>query len=175
MRKLKHVVQNNEKGCVSACLAMLLDIPVEQVEDEFHEKYIYGKIEIDEYLHVKGMACRPTLAVMSHGKMQRETYYIITAPSLNYPAYLHQLIMYFDDDLEEWIILDPNKGNGHRKYYVNIKDKKKKPGCDCVAFCGDDPRVAEGEMLPCDDNPESEYRKQVELRSYVVEYEAWDR
>ena len=48
---IKHVKQPTLNTCVSACLAMILNRPVEEVIAEFHDRYYNNwEITISEYL-----------------------------------------------------------------------------------------------------------------------------
>ena len=45
---VKHVMQTLPNNCVSACLAMIMDIDIDIVTNEFHEDYSNNKITPSE-------------------------------------------------------------------------------------------------------------------------------
>ena len=111
---LKHQTQPTVNSCVSTCLAMILDVPAEQVIKEFHDPYMAQTREIDEYLHSKNIKCRPLLSVGN--TILGDRIYIFSVPSLNMDAMFHQILGYYQGD--NFKIADPNQGREGRRYYV---------------------------------------------------------
>lgn len=113
---VKHVKQPTLNTCVSACLAMILNKPVEEVVAEFHERYYNNwNITISEYLtkykvkhHCVEGGGRETL---SFGGL-----FLCTVPSLHIPGALHQVVV--DMTEHKFIVHDPLKGWPGKKYYV---------------------------------------------------------
>lgn len=113
MKQITHQQQPTPTSCVSACLAMLLDIPVKDVIDEFHDKYMKADIDADDYLKAKGVKAKSCLS--THRRIEPGKVYLIAAPSLNLEASTHEIIFDFRDD---FVVLDPNMGKVGKKYYV---------------------------------------------------------
>ena len=113
--KINHQIQPTWDSCVSACIAMISDRLVEEVTEEFHELYIDQKIEVDEYLHRKGIKCRPLVSVNAEFMLGR--FYMLSVPSLNKDAHMHAILAYWDDD-QQFRIEDPNKGKEGKRYYI---------------------------------------------------------
>ena len=113
MKKIKHVMQPTPNTCVSACIAMLLDIPVETVIEEFHDLYVDNQMNADEYLELKGMSAYPLLS--TYRQVLPGNTYLICAPSLNLEGATHEIIM---DFRTEFRVYDPNMGREGKKYYV---------------------------------------------------------
>jgi len=115
MKIIKHQQQPTNNSCVSTCIAMILNQPVDQIIKEFHKDYLNQEINVDEYLHIRGIKCRP---LMSTGSvMIWERIYFLSVPSLNVLGYWHQILGYFDND-GNFKIQDPNKGREDKLYYV---------------------------------------------------------
>lgn len=113
---IKHVKQPTLNTCVSACLAMILNKPVEDVIEEFHSRYYNNwEITISEYLTKNGVKHH-----CSEGG-GRETLhmgglFLCTVPSLNIPGALHQIVIDMTD--HKFIVHDPIKGWEGKKFYV---------------------------------------------------------
>ncbi|UIU26973.1 hypothetical protein SA80RD_86 [Escherichia phage vB_EcoS_SA80RD] len=113
---IKHVKQPTLNTCVSACLAMILNKPVEKVIEEFHSRYYNNwEITISEYLTKNGVQHH-----CSEGG-GRETLhmgglFLCTVPSLNIPGALHQIVIDMTD--HKFIVHDPIKGWEGKKFYV---------------------------------------------------------
>jgi len=104
---------------------MILDIPVQQVIDEFHDKFHARQMFEDEYLESKGVK-------FDFGKrnqqIQHPAIYLLTVPSLNIVGGAHSVIYHvypsgcggFFHDLH-----DPVMGRENKKYYVtHFKDEQ---------------------------------------------------
>lgn len=123
---IKHVKQPTLNTCVSACLAMILNKPVEKVIEEFHSRYYNNwDITISEYLTQNGVnhhCCegggRETLHM---GGL-----FLCTVPSLNVPGSLHQIVIDMTD--HKFIVHDPIKGWEGKKFYVGPDQDPEEPG-----------------------------------------------
>lgn len=124
--KIKHVKQPTANSCVSACLAMLLNKPVQEVMAEFHDKYYNGwQITVYDYLVKNGVECIP----YSGGGDERITsgnVYLATVASLNIPGSLHQIILDLSDG--KFVIHDPIKGWPGKKFYVGPDEDPEQEG-----------------------------------------------
>jgi len=108
--------QNLWNSCVSACMAMMLDLPVKLVEDEFHTAYKDGSNNEFNYALTKGLRMEPCL---SNEELCWSYVYCITAPSINSEALLHALLLDCRDG-ETVKIYDPAIGG---RTYV-LKDEE---------------------------------------------------
>lgn len=113
--EIKHQQQPTGKSCVSTCLAMLLDKPVQEVIDEFHADYSNGDNDEDKYLESKGLICRALWS--NHRTLEEGKLYLVSIPSLNLVAYTHEIIFDWRDPTE-FKVIDPNMGKEGKKYYV---------------------------------------------------------
>jgi len=107
--------QPHDDACISACLAMLMGRPVEEVVEEFHHSHFTGLLTITEYLHRNFITCSQMIAepqTLLVGKA-----YLLAVPSLNYPGLNHCIILIIDDWNNEFIF-DPNQGREGKKHYV---------------------------------------------------------
>ena len=118
---IKHQQQPTSTSCASACIAMLLNVPVEDVIKKFHDKYKAGEMNIDHYLLNHGLTIEPLLS--SYWQAQWDGIYLAAVPSLNIKANLHEIII--DTRNNDVKIYDPNMGKPSKCYYVN-DDKEDK-------------------------------------------------
>ena len=123
MKTLKHQQQPSSDTCVSACIAMILNQPVSEVINDFHQEYLRGEIDVDEYLHIRGIKCVPLMSTIS--TMLWDRVYFLSVPSLNKLGYWHQVLGYFEND--KFVLLDPNKGREDKLYYVEHDVEFTKP------------------------------------------------
>ena len=127
---IKHVKQPTLNTCVSACLAMILNKPVEKVIEEFHSRYYNNwEITISEYLTKNGVQHH-----CSEGG-GRETLhmgglFLCTVPSLNIPGALHQIVIDMTD--HKFIVHDPIKGWEGKKFYVGADQDPEVPGASII-------------------------------------------
>lgn len=113
---IKHVKQPTLNTCVSACLAMILNKPVEKVIEEFHSRYYNNwEITISEYLTKNGV---PHHCSEGGGRetLHMGGLFLCTVPSLNIPGALHQIVIDMTD--HKFIVHDPIKGWEGKKFYV---------------------------------------------------------
>jgi len=86
-----HQKQPTHDTCVSTCIAMLLNVPVEEVVKDFHDRYMNHEINIDDYLLQNDLEVEPLLP--SYWQAEFDNIYIASVPSLNKKASLHQIII----------------------------------------------------------------------------------
>lgn len=117
MKKIKHQQQPTANSCQSATIAMILDMPVQQVVDEFHDDYVNMGAEPHDYLASRGVNILFHLS--SDRVVHWDKVYMLGVPSLNMEASTHSILM---DTREEvcgtGVIYDPNKGRKGKKYYT---------------------------------------------------------
>ena len=107
-------------SCVSACVAMILNKPVDEVVSEFHEDYYAGKLDPDEYLTKSGVNCE---VLLTNAKLEMGHIYICSVPSLNKQALTHAILIDMRDEC--WSLFDPNMGKEGKLYYVpNFPDEE---------------------------------------------------
>lgn len=115
MKEIKHQMQPTPDTCTSACLAMILDIPVADVVEEFHKDWMSRKSDPAHYLVKKGIKFQihrePYDNCLQYGKV-----YLVTAASVNINGRFHHLIV--DMRGGEGKVYDPNRGRLDRAYYV---------------------------------------------------------
>lgn len=110
---MKHQTQPTPHSCASTVLAMILDVPAQEVIDEFQEGYFANTLNELDYLASKGVAAR---AMTRREDLYYGRVYIATAPSLNVYTALHSLII--DTRGGSCTVWDPNKGRRDRMHYV---------------------------------------------------------
>lgn len=119
--EIKHQQQPTATSCASACIAMLLNVPVEDVIKKFHDQYKAGEINIDHYLLNHGLTVEPLLS--TYWQTQWDNVYLLAVPSLNIKANLHSIILDTRHDAVK--IFDPNMGKPNKNYYV-LDEKENK-------------------------------------------------
>lgn len=119
---IKLQVQCDPKGCVSACIAMLLNRPVEEVTAEFHEDYRSGKKRARDFLEANGVRL---VAGDPEGDLREDGIYLLGVPSLNLPGIMHQIIAVTDND--GFRVYDPNEGYTGRLFYSEVAEPGSKP------------------------------------------------
>ena len=113
---IKHQMQPCQTSCVSTCVAMLLGVPAYEVISVHHEAYHAHKVSLREILDGYGVPFE-AYASVDTPDLSRVGAYLITCPSLNIDAGMHQCIMELTED--DYYIIDPVKGREDRRYYVN--------------------------------------------------------
>ncbi|MBL1321551.1 MAG: hypothetical protein COA63_010900 [Methylophaga sp.] len=109
---ITHQQQPDAITCTSACLAMLTNIPVGTVVSEFHDAYFKHETEVSSYLESKGLKVE---RLFTHSVPIPGDLYLITVPSLNKDAALHNIIL---DLRDEYKLYDPNEGVDGKRYYI---------------------------------------------------------
>lgn len=106
-RELIHQMQPTSTSCTSACMAMLLNRPVEQVVEEFHDPWTKHETDPERYLEPFGIECK-TFDGIWGTLAEPENLYLLTVPSLNKPGHLHHVLLDLRGDLP--VVFDPNRG-----------------------------------------------------------------
>ncbi len=115
LAEARRQMQPTPKGCVSTCMAILLDIPAEEVIKEFHDNYMSGHRDVEWYLARHGVKVSKMFTTDYSEK--EGGLFLLSVPSLNIEAATHYVIL-------DWrkkngcVIFDPNNGKAGRKYYV---------------------------------------------------------
>lgn len=116
MKLINLVRQPTGDTCTSACLAMITGIGVEDVINEFHQKWKDQESNPSEFLKVHGFEHEihtdPFNNCVDWGYV-----YLVTVPSLNIEGGLHHIILDTSGDSE--MVYDPNNGKKDKRYYVN--------------------------------------------------------
>lgn len=127
MLSISHVTQDLPSSCVSACLAMALGLPQEQVIAEFHDDYFQGKTTLGKYLTSKGITFTPIgfEETFYPEDDEEEHVYFMTVPSLNIEGGLHEIIWHWweggnriYDPAQGFITKKGKRGKKKRKFYV---------------------------------------------------------
>lgn len=117
MRAIKQQLQPTPDTCTSACLAMILDVPVANVVEYFHEDWVAGKTDPALFL-ARNLAKfqihrEPFDNTLEYGKV-----YLLTVPSINVMSKNHHVIVDMRHGEGKEIVYDPNNGRVDIKYYV---------------------------------------------------------
>lgn len=128
MLEITQVTQSLPTSCVSACLAMALGLPQEQVISEFHDDYFQGKTTLGKYLTSKGISFTPIgfEETFYPEDEDEEHVYFLTVPSLNIEGGLHEIIWHWwegggnqiYDPARGFVTKKGKRGNKKRKFYV---------------------------------------------------------
>lgn len=107
------IILQNQPGfnmCVSACIAMLTNRPVDHIVDEFHKPFFNFEIEIDAYLEKLGVRAVRTedRSTLASGGV-----FLLTVPSLNSVGKFHQVIF----DARTNTVYDPARPPAQRYEY----------------------------------------------------------
>ena len=117
MKEIKHQKQPTRDTCTSACLAMILGTPVDEVVEEFHKDWTEGKTDPAHYLVKKGVKLQihrePYDNTVLWGKV-----YLLTVPSLNVKARTHHVVVDMRGGEGKGIVYDPNEGWTDKARYV---------------------------------------------------------
>lgn len=100
-------------SCMSACLAMILSIPQQDIIGSFHEKYIAAKMEPRSVLQAAGMPFRRMYA--DERKMLPGHTYLLSVPSLNIKDGWHCIIAQCVGE-QGCYIVDPNDGRPKKSH-----------------------------------------------------------
>ncbi len=121
---LNFVAQPTNNTCVSACIAMILNIPVNVVIDEFHEGYFNkAKLSIHDYLESKGRVTYTHFKAHTFlNEFEWGWAYIATVPSLGTLGTFHAIVIDCTEPEKGLIINDPNRFPD-KKHYVFCADK----------------------------------------------------
>lgn len=112
--RITHKTQPTVMSCMAACLAMLLDRDVEEVDNEFSLDYVRGYIDVATYLYRQGIFAQPHITAGMH-QIYPGRLYLATVPSLQLPGLFHQIII--DARFDGVTVYDPCKGLEGKQYY----------------------------------------------------------
>lgn len=116
---IKHQTQPTPLSCVTTCLAMLLDVPAEQLVEEYDGQYHADPYTLPAFMESKGIGfeCRRTEEPICW-----DSVYLATVPSANIPYVNHQVII--DARLDPIKVYDPADGYGEdrKSYYMPMTD-----------------------------------------------------
>lgn len=117
---MRLITQTFDEGCLSACLAMILEeagidgIDYGTVVSEFHGLYFQGQIAPAAYLRLKGVKVRELNGLQRIDRFG--AIYLLCVPSLNKEATFHSVVADCRDVLE---IYDPRQDGKHRYYAID--------------------------------------------------------
>lgn len=112
--RITHKTQPTVMSCMAACLAMLLERDVEEVDSEFSLDYVRGYIDVATYLYRQGIFAQPHITAGMH-QIRPGRLYLATVPSLQLPGLFHQIII--DARFSDVKVYDPCKGLQGKQYY----------------------------------------------------------
>lgn len=122
--------QPTPNTCTSACLAMILGVPVQDVIDVFHGAYVDGDTDASKFLNEAGIdheIGNPFMKVNTAGL------WLLCVPSLNIQAGNHNILYLMIPAPESGegffyqYLFDPAKGREDRKYYKLPQDEDNNP------------------------------------------------
>lgn len=116
---VKHQQQPCPVSCVTTCIAMILNRPVEELKPLLHERYRETNLSLGEILSEYGVPFEPFNST-DRGLLQWAGLYLVAAPSLNIQAGMHQILLELDED--KYVVHDPNRGRPGIKYYANPEE-----------------------------------------------------
>lgn len=119
MIEITHQQQPSGDTCSSACIAMILNKPVVEVIEEFHDAYFENKISVAAYLARNDVNFRE----MYISEDPDWKLYLAAVPSLNIIGGLHHILL--DLRYGDCVVFDPNKGRANIKYYISYHDVPK--------------------------------------------------
>lgn len=134
MKEIKLQQQPTPDTCTAACLAMILDTPVDEVVEEFHSKWINGLTDPAHYL-IKKLAKfqihrEPYDRTLHYGKV-----YLLTVPSVNITGRNHHLLVDMRRGEGKEIVYDPNDGKTDKAHYVGwTKGRQEDRQCSLKAW-----------------------------------------
>lgn len=114
-----HQKQSLNNSCVSACIAMILNVPEEEIVDDFHKRYSEG-MRVSKYLEELDVPHR-LLYADDRSRASVEYAHLVTVVSLNRPGEFHLVVMLGTENGVS-LILDPNRGRPGKKYYSTRAD-----------------------------------------------------
>lgn len=114
---MRHVQQPTPDTCMSACLAMITGVQVEDIVSNYHQRFKDG-LPLHSALADFGMDCSVNSDI--YAGMNGEGVYLLIVPSLNIKAVHHQIIYVIEkSDTDDYYhqIFDPNKNKDSRQWY----------------------------------------------------------
>lgn len=118
-RFVQHQQQPCPVSCMSTCLAMVANLPVDNVIDQFHMRYREGGLSIRQMLDEMKI---PFMSFDSADNTNLDYVgaYLCTVPSLNIIGGTHAIVIEVTED--DYFVLDPVMGRVDRKFYVKRGD-----------------------------------------------------
>lgn len=105
VKEIKLVKQPTPWSCAHSCLAMVTGVPVQEIIDEFVLERGLTTTETLRWLVRHDIMPVPDVAAVGHFLRSGGTY-LVTVPSLNFPATLHMIVIRANSDGFE--IYDPS-------------------------------------------------------------------
>jgi hypothetical protein len=93
---------------------VILDRPVDEIVEEFHEGYMSGEIEVSAYLRSKGLTVE---ACTCEHTLENDCIYLLSVPSKNVPGLSHYVVVDLRVEGGLCRVYDPNNGKEGKKYY----------------------------------------------------------
>lgn len=114
---IRHQQQSREDSCVSACIAMVLNIVEEEIVDDFHETYQKGATVSGYLKNLK--VPHERLYADDRSMPDVGSVYLVRVCSLNRPGQTHMLVMAaLGEDMP--LVFDPNQGKEGKKFYTSV-------------------------------------------------------
>lgn len=113
---IKHQTQPCTTSCVSTCLAMIVNKPVQEIVDRFHADYREHCTSLRVMLNALNVPFT-SFDSADHPLLSEVGVYMVTVPSLNIRAGTHQILVEVTDF--DYQVIDPVEGIEGRFYYVN--------------------------------------------------------
>lgn len=118
---LTHQMQPTFNSCMSACLAMLLDRPVEEVVASYHDLMAGWEMTMGDILSIEGIPHMMGKGINQTPTIFHDYVYVLCMPSLTCQGLLHQVLL--DTRNEQTVMYDPLKGTGKPYYTFDESDK----------------------------------------------------
>ena len=103
---LRHLQQPDGTTCMATCLAMILDMDLDQCIALYHDKLYSQDFWFDDILDEHNIPY--TYGHPARRRLHEGYVYLATVPSLNNIGGNHQVVIDYRDD--EYMVLDPNIG-----------------------------------------------------------------
>lgn len=131
MKRIKLQQQPTVDSCTSACLAMILDKPVEFVMSEFHQDWVDEKTDPVLYLARYGVSAKEGSMFSTCFK---KGLHLLTVPSINLETRLHHVLWdWRDREAPGPYIIDPCTRKEGKRWYVNKLTKDLQEGEVCIS------------------------------------------
>lgn len=118
---LSHQTQPTSNTCMVTCLAMLLDVDVNDIVDEFHQAFADSELTIGDVLCANGVPFITGRGINQCPTIFYDYVYVLCVPSPVKTGILHQILM--DSRNQTLTVYDPLKGTGRRYYTMDPEDK----------------------------------------------------
>lgn len=120
MSILTYQAQPTNDTCVSACIAMVLGVPVQEVIADFHNRLHHENVTLRDYLYER-LLCPQSYLADEYVEFEDGYVYFATVPSLNTKGTFHQIL--FDCTGTKLTIHDPNNDPDKLRYVLRYKDE----------------------------------------------------